>query len=53
LFAMPNETVAKGTYWSLCGVTQDPERARALAHQWLDAGADRVADIETVSKLDN
>jgi hypothetical protein len=53
LFAMPNETVAKGTYWSLCGVTQDPERARALARRWLEAGADRVTDIETASKLDN
>jgi hypothetical protein len=51
LFAAPNEAVAKGTYWSLCGVSEDPERARALARRWLEAGADRATDPAAVSKL--
>jgi hypothetical protein len=51
LFAVPNETVAKGTYWSLCGVVDDPELARTLARRWLDAGADGVRDPATTAKL--
>ena len=39
LFAVPNEAVAKGAYWSLCGVLDDPEHARSVARRWLEGGA--------------
>jgi hypothetical protein len=51
LFAMPNEAVAKGAYWSLCGVTDDPEQARILARRWLEAGADALRAPATAAKL--
>jgi hypothetical protein len=42
LFAMPDEQVARGVYWSLCGVGgQDLEPVRRLARQWLENHPDQ------------
>jgi hypothetical protein len=51
-FAMPNQVVEKGVYWSLCGVIpRDVEGARVMARQWLDLGATRIGDPAAVEKL--
>ncbi len=51
-FAMRNEDVAKGVYWSLLGIaTGDLEDARGVARQWLDLGTERIADPSATAKL--
>jgi hypothetical protein len=51
-FAMQNDAVAAGVYWSLCGVGgEDLEAVRTLARQWLELGKDRVGDAGAVAKL--
>jgi hypothetical protein len=51
-FAMPNEAVEKGEYWSLCGVAPaDVEDARNVARQWLELGAGQIGDASAAEKL--
>src|SRR5688500_14757710 len=51
-FAMPNEAVEKGVYWSLCGVIpRGVEDARGVVRQWLDLGAARIGDPAAVETL--
>jgi hypothetical protein len=52
-FATPNEAVAKGAYWSLCGVTSngDAESARTAVRRWLEPGPERVGDPAGVESL--
>jgi hypothetical protein len=48
-FAVDNERVARGAYWSLCGVGgTDLEPVRKLARAWLDGA---VSDVDAVEKL--
>jgi hypothetical protein len=52
LFALPNESVAKGEYWSLCGVSGDDlEPARRIARAWLELGAARIAEPASTESL--
>ncbi len=53
-FALANEAVEKGEYWSLVGVGgvggEDLQRVRELARAWLESG-DRVSDPARVATL--
>ena len=50
-FAMSNEAVEKGSYWSLCGVVPgDVEEARKVGRQWLELGK-HTADAAATEKL--
>lgn len=51
-FAMANEVVAKGVYWSLCGVaTADIEDIRGVSRTWLDLGLRAIADPVSAAGL--
>jgi hypothetical protein len=52
-FAMKNEDVARGVYWSLYGVgdSGDLEPVRKLAREWLDQDPKTLADPSQVGKL--
>jgi hypothetical protein len=52
-FAMKNEDVARGVYWSLYGVgdSGDLEPVRKLAREWLDQDPKTLADLSQVGKL--
>ncbi len=47
LFALSNEEVERGVFWSLLGVGRDAERIRAATRQWLTNGM-RTADLSRV-----
>jgi hypothetical protein len=50
-FAMPNDIVERGEYWSLVGVGDDDlERVRQIARAWLESG-DGAKDSARVAKL--
>jgi hypothetical protein len=52
LFALSNETVARGEYWSLLGVAGDNlEAARQATRQWLELGGKNVMDPAKVEAL--
>ena len=50
-FAMGNEEVEGGVYWSLCGTADSEERIRAVVRQWLEGGAARVMDPSSAAGL--
>jgi hypothetical protein len=51
-FAMPNDVVAKGEYWSLCGVVgEDVEDARRAVRTWLELGAVAIRAPSAVARL--
>jgi hypothetical protein len=52
-FAMKNQDVEKGEYWSLMGVSSgdDLEPVRRLARRWLQSGADALRDGRQVAEL--
>jgi hypothetical protein len=52
LFAMRNEDVARGEYWSLIGVgSADTEQVRHIVRAWLDLGTRGCRDVSKVEKL--
>ena len=46
-FALPNQQVERGAYWSLIGVAPDVQRIRATVRRWLERPVtpDNVADL--------
>ena len=51
-FAMPNEEVARGEYWSLIGVGDDNLAAvRRVARRWLELGPQGCRDSTQVDRL--
>jgi hypothetical protein len=51
-FAMPNEEVARGEYWSLIGVGgEDLEAVRQAARKWLELGTQACRDPLNVERL--
>jgi hypothetical protein len=51
-FAIPNEEVARGEYWSLIGVGgSDLEGVRRIVRAWLELGARGCRDAARVEKL--
>ena len=52
-FAMPNEAVERGVYYSLYGVgsVDDVESIRKLARAWLESGKTSAIDPDRVAKL--
>jgi hypothetical protein len=51
-FAVPNEEVARGEYWSLIGVgSQNVERVRQIVREWLELGPKNCRDVSQVERL--
>jgi hypothetical protein len=51
-FAMPNEEVARGEYWSLMGVgTDDTKAIHSTARAWLSLGMPALRDASRVSEF--
>ena len=51
-FAMPNEAVARGEYWSLIGVGgSDLEKVRRVTRNWLELGSQNCRDAAHVERL--
>jgi hypothetical protein len=50
-FALSDRESARGIYYSLLGVGEDFEPIRTVARQWLDLGADKVADSDAIARL--
>ncbi len=51
-FAMANEDVARGEYWSLIGVgSEDLEKVRLLARAWLELGSQGCREAARVEQL--
>jgi hypothetical protein len=52
LFAVPNEDVARGEYWSIIGVGgHDLDRVRQTAREWLELGQQGCRDAAKVARL--
>jgi len=48
LFALPNDQTEKRDFWSLYGVSNDPEKIRTLARRWLQAGPSAIQNISNL-----
>jgi hypothetical protein len=51
-FAVPNEEVARGEYWSLIGVgSHDLEQVRQTVREWLELGPKECRNASQVERL--